>query len=103
MFQTNALQTLKTVANSGASLTVSNSAVPLAAASVPDAAMVVKVQVQDQDVRMTTDGTTPVAATTGDVLRADTFVYLSKQQALSALFIREGGTDAKVRTEALTF
>jgi hypothetical protein len=99
------LQFMKTIAGSGRSLTVDATAggVQLAAAAYPDGTKVVKIQVQAQDCRMTTDGTAPVATTTGDILRADTWIYLSLQQAIAAKFIREGASSAVVRSEALTY
>jgi hypothetical protein len=102
--QVNALQSQITIAGSGRSLTVDATVggVQLVAAAVPEDTRIVKIQVQGADVRMTTDGTAPVATTTGDLLRADTWVYLSRQQALAAKFIRETATSATVRSEALT-
>jgi hypothetical protein len=104
MYQVNATHNFKTIAGSGASLTVSTTAVALAAAAVPERAVAIKVQVQAQPVRMTTDGAAPVAATTGDLISAGRdYIFLSRQQALAARFIRDGGTDAVIRTEALVY
>jgi hypothetical protein len=106
MLPVNALHHLHTVAGSGASLTVDATAggVQFAAAAIPTAAKYVRFQVQGQSVRMTTDGTAPVATTTGFLLTAGLpFYEISRQQALAAKFIREGGSSGVIRSEALTY
>ncbi len=105
-FQVNQPSSMKTVAGSGASLTVdaTEGGVAFAAAAIPDSAHVIRFQVQGQSVRMTTDGTAPVATTTGFLLTAGLpFYEISRQQALAAKFIREGGSSGVIRSEALTY
>jgi hypothetical protein len=100
------IQYMKTIAGSGASLSVDDTegGVQFAPAAIPDGTRVIRFQVQGQSVRMTTDGTAPVATTTGFLLTAGLpFYEISQQQALAAKFIREGGSSGVIRSEALTY
>lgn len=99
MHQTNYPPSL-TPKGSEADLTVSNSAVQLAAASVDDKAQMVMLQVQDADVRYTLDGSTPTASA-GFIARVDDTLYLGVASAKAAKFIRDGSSDANIRSLSL--
>lgn len=100
--QSNNPQSMGTVPGSGQNLTVSNSVVTLAAAAVPARTKMVMIEVQAEPVRLTTDGVDPTGSK-GRILAAGTVLYLSERQANAAKFLRNGGTDATVYSEALTY
>jgi len=81
-------------------LTVSNSAISLAS-SYDTKTRYIVLDVQDQDVRVTYDGSNPTTSN-GHVLAAGTSYTWAKETALAAKVIRAGGTDAKIAQSEFT-
>jgi hypothetical protein len=66
----------------------------------------VEIYVEDADVRLTRDGTTPVGSTTdtGTLLKADTLFAINGEADIKAAkFIRNESTDAKLQVDYLTY
>lgn len=92
---------LRTVPASGAAVTVAATVVALAA-SVHAEATHVRLQVQDESVRMTLDGVDPVVATNvGELLVAGDVRVLPRKDALACKLIREGANSAVVYVTSL--
>lgn len=101
--QTNTLYGASTIAGSGQILAVAGTVVQLAAAAYPAGTETVKINVQGADVRMTTDGVDPAPGDDrGDIIPADSFIYLSYKQAVAAKFIQESSA-ATIYSEALKY
>jgi len=93
-------------------LTVSSSAVGFTAAKYSKTTnnrniiKRVEVSVEDADIRMTRDGTTPVGSTTdtGTLIKDGTiFVINGEHDIRKARFIRNASTDAKLQVDYLTY
>jgi hypothetical protein len=64
----------------------------------------VEFSVEDADVRMTRDGTAPVGATTGMLIKSGSiFVINGETDIKSAKFIRDASTDAVLQVSYLTY
>ena len=83
-------------------LTVSTTAVPLAALNGGTATEFVFVDVQAADVYVTFDGSAPVATTNGHLFTSGYRAFWSRQQATAAKFIRAAATDAVIHASEFT-
>jgi hypothetical protein len=66
----------------------------------------VEVSVEDADVRMTRDGTTPVGGGTDTgtlITSATSFIILGQTDIKRALFVRNASTDAKLQVDFLAY
>ena len=102
--QGNALFEMRTVPNSGQTLTVSDTPVQLHADAVPPNGKVIRVMAVAGDATYTTDGSTPNPATgQGFALFEGDSLYLSHRQAQDLRLIRNGVDDADIYSEALRY
>lgn len=76
-------------------LTVSTTAVSLTAANIATTCKYVRLQVQDNPVRVTYDGSTPTS-TNGEYISPTQTTTLPRSTALQLKFIRASGADAVV-------
>lgn len=97
---TNLEQELKPAGLAAQSLTVSDSAVSLPA--IAGTYLYLMFDVITANIRMTVDGTDPVASTTGHLLAANTHRIWHKDLLKTAKFIKDGETDATIFVTPLT-
>tara|TARA_S200002703_G_scaffold156879_1_gene163455 strand:- start:170 stop:484 length:315 start_codon:yes stop_codon:yes gene_type:complete len=90
-----------TVGVTDQSLTVADSAVPFGTAFNSLTRYVV-LDVQTADVRVTYDGSDPVAGSNGHLLFAGRSYTWSKEAAANARFVREGSTSANIHASEFT-
>lgn len=101
----NAVYEMITPESSEQMLTVDNTSggVQLDADAFPEEVTTVQIQCQTANVRMTQDGTAPVAGTTGELLEVGERLLMSRRDAISAKFIRESSTSGVIHARGKSY